>query len=106
VADRIVPAAAGGTNPGFNDPKKKPTGREPGGLFCCSGRDPEPSKRLVRGAEVLNDPFFPGGLSMGNPKIAIVAYCLAVGFILVVALHSPSKTLITASAPVGTPVVQ
>jgi hypothetical protein len=28
---------------------------------------------------------------MGNPKIAIIAYCLAVGFILAVALHSPSK---------------
>jgi hypothetical protein len=43
---------------------------------------------------------------MDNPKIAIVAYCLAVGFILAVALHSPSKTLITASAPVVTPVAR
>jgi hypothetical protein len=34
---------------------------------------------------------------MGNPKIAIVAYCLAVGFILVVAFHSPSNTQIAAS---------
>jgi hypothetical protein len=33
---------------------------------------------------------------MGNPKIAVVAYCLAVGFILAVAFHSPSNTLITA----------
>jgi hypothetical protein len=33
---------------------------------------------------------------MGNPKIAIVAYCLAVGFILAVALHSQAKTLATA----------
>jgi hypothetical protein len=38
---------------------------------------------------------------MGNPKIAIVAYCLAfgvilVGVILAVALHSPSKRLATA----------
>ena len=41
---------------------------------------------------------------MGNPKIAIVAYCLAVGFILVVAFHSPSKTLVTASVPTVTPV--
>jgi hypothetical protein len=40
---------------------------------------------------------------MGNPKIAIVTYCLAVGFILAVAFHSPSKMLITASAPVVTP---
>ena len=41
---------------------------------------------------------------MGNPKIAIVAYCLAVAFILVVAFHSPSKPLITASVPAVTPV--
>jgi hypothetical protein len=40
---------------------------------------------------------------MGNPKIAIVAYFLAVGFILAVAFYSPSKTLVTASAPVVTP---
>jgi hypothetical protein len=33
---------------------------------------------------------------MGNPKIAIVAYCLAVGFILAVALHSQAKMLATA----------
>jgi hypothetical protein len=31
---------------------------------------------------------------MGKPKIAIVAYCLAVGFIRVVAFHLSSKTLI------------
>jgi hypothetical protein len=42
---------------------------------------------------------------MGNPKIAIVAYCLAVGFILVIAFHSSSsKTLVTASVPAVTPV--
>jgi hypothetical protein len=41
---------------------------------------------------------------MGNSKIAIVAYCLAVGFILVVAFHSPSKELVAASEPVLTPV--
>ena len=41
---------------------------------------------------------------MGNPKIAILAYCLAAGFILVVAFHSPSNTLIAASvAPVQGP---
>jgi len=34
---------------------------------------------------------------MGNPKIAIVVYCLAVGFILAVAFHSPSKTQVAAS---------
>jgi len=41
---------------------------------------------------------------VGNPKIAIVAYCLAVCFILAIAFHSPSKMLITASAPVAEPV--
>jgi hypothetical protein len=39
---------------------------------------------------------------MGNQKIAIVSYCLAVGFIRAVAFYSPSKMLITASAPVET----
>jgi hypothetical protein len=42
--------------------------------------------------------------SMGNSKIAIVAYCLAVGFILAVALHSPSKTLATADIVAARPV--
>jgi len=41
---------------------------------------------------------------MGNPKIAIVAYCLAVGFILAVAFHSSSKMFVTANAPVVAPV--
>jgi hypothetical protein len=63
-----------------------------------------PENGLAIGPGVLNDPFFRGGLSMGNPKIAIVAYCLAVGFILVVAFHSSSKMLIAASAPAVTPV--
>jgi hypothetical protein len=36
---------------------------------------------------------------MGNPKIAIVAYCLAIGFILAVAFHSSSD-----SVPAVTPV--
>ena len=40
---------------------------------------------------------------MGNPKIAIVAYCLAIGFILAVAFRSASLTLITASVPTVTP---
>jgi len=41
---------------------------------------------------------------MGNPKIAILAYCLALGFIVAVAFHSPSNTLITASVtPVQDP---
>jgi hypothetical protein len=42
---------------------------------------------------------------MSTPKIAIIAYCLAVGFILAVAFHSPSKMMfVTASAPAVTPV--
>jgi hypothetical protein len=41
---------------------------------------------------------------MGNPKIAIVVYCLAVGFILAVAFHSPSNTQVAASVtPVQDP---
>jgi hypothetical protein len=43
---------------------------------------------------------------MGNPKIAIVAYCLAVGFILVVSFHPSSKTPIAARVPAVTPVTQ
>jgi hypothetical protein len=42
---------------------------------------------------------------MRNPKIAIAAYCLAVGFILAVAFHSPSKQMVAASEPVPAPVV-
>ena len=38
---------------------------------------------------------------MGNPKMAIVVYCLAVWFILAVAFHTPSNTQVAASvAPV------
>jgi hypothetical protein len=42
---------------------------------------------------------------MSNPKIAVVTYCLALGFILVVALYSPSKQTVAAGEPVLTPVV-
>jgi hypothetical protein len=42
---------------------------------------------------------------MSNPKFALVAYCIAVGFILVVAFHSPSKQIIAASGPILMPVV-
>jgi hypothetical protein len=42
---------------------------------------------------------FWGSLSMCNPKITIIAYCLAIGFILAAAFHTSSKTLITASVP-------
>ena len=42
---------------------------------------------------------------MYNPKIAIVAYCLAVGFIFAVALYSPSKQMVAASEPALSPVV-
>jgi hypothetical protein len=49
--------------------------------------------------------FFGEVYQLGNPKIAILAYSLAVGFILAVAFHSPSKELTAASEPVLTPVV-
>jgi hypothetical protein len=45
--------------------------------------------------------FF-GRLSMGYPKITVVAYGLAVGFILIVAFYSSPKTLIAASVPAAT----
>jgi hypothetical protein len=41
---------------------------------------------------------------MGDPRVAIVAYCVAVGFILFVAFHSSSKTLIASSVPTVTAV--
>jgi hypothetical protein len=42
---------------------------------------------------------------MGNPKLAVIAYCLAVGFILAVAFK-PSNTMTTAASdPAVTPVV-
>ena len=43
---------------------------------------------------------------MHNPKMAVLAYCLAVAFILVVAFHTPSKMLIAAAqveAPLAPP---
>jgi hypothetical protein len=42
---------------------------------------------------------------LGNPKIAIFAYGLAIGFILAVAFHSPSRELAAASESVLTPAV-
>jgi hypothetical protein len=42
---------------------------------------------------------------MSSPKFALVAYFIAVGFILAVAFHSPSKQIVAASEPVLTPVV-
>jgi hypothetical protein len=42
---------------------------------------------------------------MRNSKITMLTYGLAVGFILAVAFHSPSKQLIAVSEPVLTPVV-
>jgi hypothetical protein len=39
---------------------------------------------------------------MPNSKIAMLAYCLAVGFILVVAFHSPAKVLVAADASAPT----
>lgn len=42
---------------------------------------------------------------MSNPKIAVVAYCLAIGFIFAVAFYSPPKQMVAAGEPVPTPVV-
>jgi hypothetical protein len=42
---------------------------------------------------------------MGNPRIALAAYCLAVGFILAVAVYSPSKQTVAASEPALTSAV-
>jgi len=42
---------------------------------------------------------------MGNTNVAIVAFCIAVAFILVVAFLPTSKMEVTASMPTGTPVV-
>jgi hypothetical protein len=38
---------------------------------------------------------------MNSPKMQVVAYCMAIGFILAVALHSPAKFVAAAgvSAP-------
>jgi hypothetical protein len=41
---------------------------------------------------------------MSNPKIALVAYCIAVGFILAVAFRTPTKTLLAVSAEVVEPI--
>ena len=40
---------------------------------------------------------------MHNPKMAVLAYCIAVAFILVVAFRTPSKLLIAAGAQVEVP---
>ena len=61
-------------------------------------------KRLALSRRLGNDlSSFAGRSVDGNLKVAIVAYCVAVGFILFVAFHSSSKTLIAASVPAVTP---
>jgi hypothetical protein len=45
------------------------------------------------------------GSTMSNSKITLLAYGLAVGFILAVAFHLPSKQMVAANEPVLTPVV-
>jgi hypothetical protein len=39
---------------------------------------------------------------MNSPKVALIAYLLAVGFILAIAFHSPTKSVVVAVAPVST----
>jgi hypothetical protein len=41
---------------------------------------------------------------MSNLNFALVAYCIAVGFILAVGLHSATKMQIAASAEVEAPI--
>jgi hypothetical protein len=36
---------------------------------------------------------------MHNPKVVVLCYVIAVGFILAVAFHSPAKLLAAADAP-------
>jgi hypothetical protein len=60
---------------------------------------------LAKCLGVRNYPFLPGGVSMSNPKFALFAYCIAVGFILAVAFHSPSKQIVATGEAVPTPVV-
>jgi hypothetical protein len=43
--------------------------------------------------------FFREVYQWAIPRLRFLAYCLAVGFILAVAFHTSSKTLITASVP-------
>ena len=42
---------------------------------------------------------------MYNSKIAMLAYGLAVGFILLVALHSPGKVLVASHTPASSTTV-
>jgi hypothetical protein len=60
-----------------------------------------PESDLAIDPAVLNDRFFRGGLSMGNPKIAIVAHCLAATLLLSTLAHAATmddKKCILASA--------
>jgi hypothetical protein len=45
------------------------------------------------------------GSTMRNSKIAILCYGLAVGFVLVVAFHSPAKVVVAADAPAPTAII-
>jgi hypothetical protein len=49
--------------------------------------------------------WFWEGSTMRNSKIAMLAYGLAVGFVLLVALHSPAKVLIASDAPASSTTV-
>ena len=41
---------------------------------------------------------------MSNPKFALVAYCIAVGFILAVVFRGAAPTLVAVSAQVAEPI--
>jgi hypothetical protein len=63
------------------------------------------AETLAIDPSVRNDLFFLRSV-MSNPKFALVAYCVAVGFILAVVFHTPTKTLVAASAEVAAPGLQ
>jgi hypothetical protein len=48
---------------------------------------------------MFNDAFLRGGCSLIRSHIALVAYCVAAGFILAVAFHSASKMLVADDVP-------
>jgi hypothetical protein len=78
--------------------RRNPTSPSPhGGFRACSIA----FDRRLR----LDGVRFWEGSTMSNSKITLLAYGLAVGFILAVAFHLPSKQMVAASEPVLTPVV-
>jgi hypothetical protein len=59
-------------------------------------------KRICHRSGTAELSMFSGRSIMGNPKIASVAYGLAVGFILIVAFYSSPGSQVTPSVPAAT----